>query len=76
MSACYCGVISETRLRAAASKKTLLRSLEDDESPFKAEILGQTNELSIGPMGLGGDITAFRDLAFKRAPITRCFLWP
>lgn len=45
---------------ARLAKKTLVRSLDEEESPFEAEILGQINELGIGPMGLGGDTTALR----------------
>ena len=45
---------------ARLAKRTLLRSLEEAQSPFEAEILEQINELGIGPMGLGGDTTALR----------------
>ena len=45
---------------ARLAKRTLLRSLEEEQSPFEAEILEQINELGIGPMGLGGDTTALR----------------
>jgi len=45
---------------ARLAKKTLVRSLDEEESPFEAEILGQINELGIGPMGLGGDTSALR----------------
>jgi fumarate hydratase subunit alpha len=45
---------------ARLAKRTLLRSLEEEQSPVEAEILEQINELGIGSMGLGGDTTVLR----------------
>lgn len=41
--------------------------MDEEESPFEAEILGQINELDIGPRGLGSDTSALR-VFVKEAP--------